>query len=193
MELIEGQVEFNVKKSQIYRRIKKGEVFIHPTDTIYGLGCDATNQQGVKKLRAIKSRHKRPFLVIVPSKEWVRENCELPKEAEKWMEKWPGPITLILKLKNKDCVTKETNQGFNTLGLRMPNHWFSEVAKELGVPIISTSANKIGESFMTSLENLNPKIRAKLDFIIYDGEKKGSPSTLIDLTQEKAEIKKRKK
>ena len=150
--ILEGKKEFEVNKSTIYKKIKKGSVFIHPTDTIYGIGCDATNPEGVNKLRNIKSRYKRPFLIIAPSKEWVKENCEITGEAEKYMEKWPGPVTLILKLKNRKCVAKETNYGLDTLGIRMIKHWFGDVAKELDVPIITTSANRIGEDFMTSLE-----------------------------------------
>ena len=191
--IIEGKKEFEINKSTIYKKIKKDAVFIHPTDTIYGIGCDATNPEAVKKLRAIKFRYKRPFLVIAPSLRWVKENCEITKEAEKYMKKWPGPVTLILKLKNRKCVAEETNYGLNTLGIRMIDHWFNDVAKELDVPIITTSANRIGEDFMTSLETLDPTIKSKLDFILYEGEKKGHPSTLIDLTQEKVEIKERKK
>lgn len=191
--ILEGKREFEINKSNIYRKIKKGAVFIHPTDTIYGIGCDATNPEAVKKIRLIKSRYKNPFLVIAPSQEWVKENCVITKEAEKYMKKWPGPITLILKLKKKDCIAKETNFGLDTLGIRIIDNWFGDVAKELDVPIITTSANKTGEDFMTSIETLNPEIKSKLDFILYEGEKKGHPSTLIDLTQEKVEIKERKK
>lgn len=193
MEIIEGQIEFNVKRRLIYPKIKKGAVFIHPTDTIYGIGCDATNTDAVKRIRSIKSRYKRPFLVIAPSKEWIKENCEVTKEVEEYMKQLPGPLTLILKLKNKKCVAKETNYGKDTLGIRIPKHWFSETAKELDIPIITTSANRVGEYFMTSLENLNPEIKAKIDFIFYEDEKKGKPSTLIDLTKKKVGIKERKR
>ena len=188
--IIEGKKEFEINKNTIYRKIKKGAVFIHPTDTIYGLGCDATNAEGVKRLRKIKSRYKRPFLVIAPSKEWVRENCEVTEEAEKYMKKWPGPITLILKLKNK-CVDKNVNNNLDTLGIRMIDHWFGNVTKELDTPIITTSANRIGEDFMTSSETLNPEIKAKLDFMLYEVKKRGRPSTLIDLTQKKTAVRKR--
>lgn len=190
--IIENKEEFEVNKSVIYKKIKKGTVFIHPTDTIYALGCDATSEKGVKKLRSIKDRYKRPFLVIAPSIEWVKKNCEITKEVEKYMKKWPGPISLILKLKNKECIDKNVNNGINTLGIRIINHWFQDVAKELDIPIISTSANKIGDYFMTSLETLNPEIKSKLDFIIYEGPIKGHPSTLIDLTKKKIAIKERK-
>jgi len=190
MRIIE-QTEFNLNRSSIYKEIKKGAVFIHPTDTIYGIGCDATNQEAVKRLRSIKTRYKKPFLVMAPSKEWVQENCEIPKAAVSWVNKWPGPLTLILRLKNKECIASEVNNGENTIGIRMPDHWFRQTATELSIPIVTTSANFVGEDFMTSLENLDQKIKANMDFIIYEGEKRGQPSTLMDFTKKKLEIKKR--
>ena len=78
-----------------------------------------------------------------------------------------------------------------TLGIRIPEHWTSNIAKELNTPIVTTSANVTTKEFMTSIDNLDPTIKSKVDFIIYEGEIKGHPSTLIDLTKETVEIKKR--
>ncbi len=173
------QDEFNVRKEEILMKIKDGAVFIHPTDTIYGIGCNANHQSAVKRVREIKARNERPFSVIAPSKEWINENCH---NGEKWIEKLPGPYTLILKLKNKECIVDEVNMGMDTLGVRIPDHWFSNVASESKTPIITTSANITGEDFMTTLDNLDPEIESKIDFIIYEGEKHGKPSKIIDLT-----------
>lgn len=183
--------EVHVGSESLRNEILGGAVFVHPTDTIYGLSCDATNDEAVKKIREIKSRFKRPFSVIAPSKEWIRENCEVTNEAEEWLKKLPGPYTLILKLKNRYAVSKDANMGMETVGVRIPAHWFTEIVEWLGVPVISTSANKMDDDYMTSLEDLNPEIKTKVDFIIYEGEKKGRPSTLVHLEGEEVKIKER--
>ncbi|HLD07410.1 MAG TPA: L-threonylcarbamoyladenylate synthase [Candidatus Nanoarchaeia archaeon] len=187
------QAEFNLNRSKVYREIKKGAVFIHPTDTIYGIGCDATNGAAVQRLREIKGRYAKPLLVMAPSKEWVKENCAVPKQAEQWLSKWPGSHTLILGLKNKGCIAKEVNKGEDSLGVRMPDHWFRQAATELDIPIVSTSANLAGEEFMTSLDDLDQGIRAKIDFAVYEGEKRGHPSTLMDFTAAKVRVTERKR
>ena len=91
--------ELKIYKQDFYKRIKSGKIFIYPTDTIYGLGCDATNAEAVKKIREIKERTKSPFSVIAPSKKWIKENCEITKKRALW--KLPGKYTIIFKLKNK--------------------------------------------------------------------------------------------
>lgn len=182
--------EFELNKEYLLTQIKKGAVFIYPTDTIYGIGCNALNPVAVLKLRRIKKRPKRPFSVIVPSKKWIRDNCD-NSAIGKWIKKLPGPYTLILKLKNMDAVAKEVNSGLSTLGVRIPDHWFSKVVKELNLPIITTSANISGEDFMISLDDLSLEIKAKIDLIIYEGEKTAMPSQIIDLTKQRVKIIKR--
>ena len=183
--------ETNIEKEDIKEMILGGAVFIYPTDTIYGIGCNALDKEAVTRLRKIKKRHQMPFSVIVPSKNWIKNNCKLKKEGDKWISKLPGPYTLIVPLKEKGIVAEETNNGKDSLGGRIPDHWFTEIVQELGVPIVTTSANFMGEDFMTSLDDLNPEIKSKVDFIIYDGEKIGRPSKLVFLTEEKTEIKER--
>lgn len=180
--------EFMLRKKELLRLINEGALFIHPTDTIYGIGCDATDSRAVNAVREVKDRWHNPLSVIAPSKQWIRENCELTKHGEVWMEKLPGPYTLILRLKNKRAVAEEVNLGSGTLGVRIPEHWFSGVAGEAGVPIVTTSANIHGQHFMTSLEDLSPKIQAKMSFAVYEGVKTGRPSKLIDLTSEEERL-----
>jgi len=183
--------EVQIQALQIKEDILNGAVFIHPTDTIYGLSCDATNDEAVGKIREIKSRFKRPFSVIAPSKDWIIENCEMTKEAEEWLGKLPGPYTLIMKLKNKESVSEKANMGMDTIGVRIPAHWISHAAATIGVPLITTSANKTDEDYMTTIENLNDEIKGKVDFIIYEGEKHGRPSKLVHLEGDEVEVKER--
>ena len=175
--------ELNLEKQSIIGAIIDGAIFIHPTDTIYGIGCNAELSNAVRKVRQLKGRATNPFSVIVPSLEWVNENCIVTKEAEEWLSKLPGPYTLILKLKKKDCVAKEVNPSLNTLGIRIPNHWIRNVAAEAEVPVVTTSVNRANEDYMISLEDLDPAIKSGIDFMIYEGKKEGKPSKIIDLTE----------
>ena len=174
--------EVKLEKSSIIDSIITGSVFIHPTDTIYGIGCNAENPNSVKKVRKLKGRATNPFSVIAPSLDWINENCIVTKKGKEWLDKLPGPYTLIFKLKNK-CVAKEVNPSLKTLGIRIPNHWFKNIVAEAEVPVVTTSVNKSNEDYMTSLEDLDPSIKASIDFILDDGKKKGKPSKIIDLTE----------
>ena len=94
-------------------------------------------------------------------------------------------------MKNKDAIADNVAPGLNTVGIRIPDHWFSMVANVLNIPLVTTSANIVGDEFMTSIENLNSNIKSNVDFIVYEGERKGRPSTLINLSKKKEDIKKR--
>lgn len=177
------KTEVAIRKHEIMQRIDEGEVFIHPTDTIYGLGCNATDEKAVKQLRKLKERQDAPFSIWAPSKEWITQNCEVKPDMQEWLEKLPGSLTLVLKLKNKSVISKSVNPGTDTIGVRLPDHWFGRVVKEIGIPIVTTSANKTGKPFMTSLEDLDMEIKQGVRFIVYEGEKKGKPSQIVHLIE----------
>ncbi len=180
--------QFFGSKKYYLKKITDGAVFIYPTDTIYGIGCDATNDAAVRRIREAKKRSDSPFSVAVPSKSWIKENCILSAEAKKWLDKLPGPYTLLLKLKNKNAAASSVNPKTDVLGIRMPDNWFSKVIAELNLPIVSTSANVTAKKHMTSLNDLDREVAAKVDFIIYEGKKASSPSTIVKLYGRKAEI-----
>ena len=172
------------RKFELIGKIRNGAIFIYPTDTIYGMGCDATNYSAVEKLRKIKNRPNAPFSIIVPDIEWIYENCYVDDEVEEWLSKLPGRYTLILKMKNPFAVA--TNVSFNdTIGIRIPDHEIIKFLAETKKPIITTSVNKSSEDFMTSLDDLDEDIAKAVDFIIYDGVLEGTPSTIVDLVHKK--------
>ncbi len=184
--------EFEMDLPQYTDRILNNEtLFIYPTDTIYGIGCDATNCDALKKLRSVKSRYTMPFSVIAPSKDWIQENCIVGEKEQAWIDKLPGAYTLILKLRNTDAVCRECNNDLGTIGVRIPQHWISKVVTQIGKPIVTTSANLTGGYYMTSMDDLDPKIKAHVEFCVYEGEIKGHPSTLVDLTKDELDIIKR--
>jgi len=182
--------EYNLNRKAILKDVPSS-VFVYPTDTIYGIGCSALNDKLVDKVRKLK-KSSQPFSVIVPNKEWIYENCVVTEEAEEWIRKLPGPYTLLLKLKNKKAVARNVHNydlnGDVIVGIRMPNHWFLAISYSLKLPIVTTSANVTGNNFMTSLDDLDSSIRNGVDYVFYEGPKNGTPSTLVHLGGEKAQV-----
>lgn len=182
--------EYLQNKKKYTELIKNGAVFIYPTDTIYGIGCDAGNKKAVEKVRNIKKRPDMPFSIIAPNKNWIVSNFEMTTVSEEWINKLPGPYTLILNI-SKNIIANNVNPTKDTLGIRIPDNWFSKEINELDIPIITTSANITGENFMETIEDLDIKIKNKVDFIIYQGPIHGKPSTVVNLTSEIPDIKER--
>jgi L-threonylcarbamoyladenylate synthase len=171
----------NMNEKKFIEKLAKS-VFIYPTDTIYGIGCNALDEKAVQRIRDIKLRESKPFSVIAPSKQWIHDNCIVNKQIEEHLKKLPGPYTLVMKLKNKKTVASSVNMNLNTIGVRIPDHWLSEIITKLNFPIVTTSVNLSGQEHMTSLENLNYDIKKKVDFIVYEGQKNSKPSTVINCT-----------
>lgn len=179
--------EFLSTKEDLIKLIKSGAVFIYPTDTIYGIGCNAKIDDAVKKIRILKQRPKNPFSIIAPSKEWITQNCILDNS---YLDKLPGPYTFICRLKNK-IVSDFVNPRLDTIGVRIPDSWFTQIIEEASVPFITTSVNITGEPYMQNLNKLDDYIKEGIDYIIDVGPLNGKPSTIIDFTKDKIEIKER--
>jgi L-threonylcarbamoyladenylate synthase len=161
-------------------KIKEGKIFIYPTDTIYGIGCDATNINSVEKIKELKGRDKdKPLSVIAPSIEWIEENLVVDCEFGKYL---PGPYTPILKKKNPDFL-KHVSIG-DSLGVRIPACDFTKEIETAGVPFITTSVNLSGEPFAVSLKDVKEEIKKKIDIFVDSGELNGRPSTLVINGQE---------
>ena len=176
--------------SKIINKIKKGAIFIYPTDTIYGIGCIATNHKSVEKIRSIKVRDEKPFSIIAPSKTWIRETCYV-KHFEDWIKKLPGKYTLILEIKNKKSFSEAVNKNLDTAGIRIPNHWIKNLVRKIGKPLITTSVNLSGEKHIMSIDQIPKSISEKVDFIIDEGILNGKPSTIVLKDNEKIKLIKR--
>lgn len=188
MELSRKQVED--KEDFFLKEILEGKIFIYPTDTIYGIGCNASNKKSVEKIREIKQRESKPFSIIAPSKKWIKDNCILNKSAIKWLNKLPGPYTLILKLKNKSAISNNITSTEN-LGVRIPSNWFAKIVSKSKIPFVTTSVNISGQPHINSITELSNQIKHKVDYVINDGTLNNPPSTIIDLTKDVEEIIKR--
>lgn len=179
--------EFLLNKEEYIETLKEGKLFIYPTDTVYGIGCDATNEIAVYNLRNVKKRPTRPLSIIAPNKDWIKENFIIDEKALDWCNKLPGPYTLVLKLKNKDAISHNITDS-DSVGIRLPDHWISDFVSNFGKPIITSSANITGKNFMTSIEDLDDELKSKVHFFIDEGEINGTPSKIIRLDKEEVEV-----
>lgn len=173
--------------------LKNGYLVAFPTETVYGLGADATNQDAVSRIFSIKNRPKNHPLILHLGSINEIENwaIEIPDYAYKLANKyWPGPMTLILNRKSnvKDFVTG----GQETVGIRIPNHEIAlsllQEFKKIGSgAIVAPSANKFGKVSPTSFEHVSQELLNDLDSndLILDGGQCqiGVESSIIDCTK----------
>ena len=169
-------------RKSIIRGILSGDVFLYPTDTLYGLGCDATNPRASGIIRNIKNSQN-PFSVIAPSKEWIKDNLVVTRPE--YLERLPGPYTLIFRMKSS-VVCREVAE--NMLGVRIPDHPFTGIVQEAGTPFVTTSANISGETPAWNTHGVPAYIEKKMNMVIDDGIIKNPPSRVIDLTGKKPRI-----
>lgn len=169
--------ELEQKVPEIIQKIKEGAIFICPTDTIYGLSCDATNEQAVQKIRSIKQRDTKPLSIWVPSKNWITTHCQT---ISTYIHKLPGPYTLITTLNNPSSLAPSVLQGVTQVGVRIPQHPFHKIVEQLNTPLITTSVNIQGQPYAKNIHQLPSFILSHVDFIIEDGEKSNKPSTIIN-------------
>jgi L-threonylcarbamoyladenylate synthase len=159
-----------------------GKVFIYPTDTLYGIGGNAMDKKVVDRVYEIKKREARkPLSVIMANLEMIQEYCDLNKQEKAVLKKHlPGPFTFIIRLK-REVRMPVTDTEF--LGVRIPSHPFAVgLSRQTGLPIISTSANISGEKDAFKVDDIDPEIKNKVDFILDQGETKFKQgSTVVDL------------
>lgn len=156
------------------KEILAGKIFIYPTDTIYGIGCNALDKKAVEKIREIKRRDQKPFSVIAPSFEWIKKNCIIDFNLEKYLQ---GPYTLILKKKDKNFLSHVSETEF--IGIRIPDYDFTREIQSAGVPFITTSVNFSGEKPANEIKEISGEILEKVDYVFNAGKLSGKPSTII--------------
>lgn len=184
MENRRGGSELGIDKlEKAVKIIKKGGVIVYPTDTCYGIGCDATNPLAIEKIFKIKGREKdKPLPVIASSIEMIEKYVFLEERAIKLFKAFPG-ISVALKKKGNaipDIVNKEK------LAFRIPSNEISKKLSELSdKPIISTSANRSGDPSPYSIEEVKSSLKKfleEIDLFIDGGDlDKNLPSTIVDL------------
>ena len=174
--------------------IKKGGVIVCPTDTVYGLLCDATNKKSVERIFKIKKREKsKPLGIFVKDIKSAKKCAFINKNQEKVLkEKWPGKFTFILK-KKLNCGLSLLVGNKETVGIRIPDYKLViEILKKIKKPIVQTSANISGQPAITKIKDVLSQFeRANIqpDLIVDAGDlPQNKPSKIIDLTNNKFKI-----
>lgn len=167
--------------------LSEGGIAVLPTETVYGLACDATNPAAIAKVYAAKGRPgTNPLIVHVDSIEMARKCVsEWPPQAQVLSERfWPGPLTLVLP--KSALIPLEATAGLDTVAVRMPaNRWFREIIRLLGRPAAAPSANPYMGLSPTRVQHLDPELLQLVDLVLDDGPcSLGLESTVVDLSGE---------
>ena len=178
---------------QIVDVLRNGGVIIYPTDTVYGLGCDITNQRAVERICKIKGinpkKHNFSF-VCADLSNIAQYTRVITKPVFKMMKKGlPGPFTFILEASS--VVPKILHSNKKTVGIRVPDHSISRaIVEELGQPILSTSIHDEDEviEYSTDPELIFEKYQHLVDVVIDGGYGQNVASTILDCTGDEVEV-----
>jgi L-threonylcarbamoyladenylate synthase len=168
--------------------LRRGGLVAFPTETVYGLGADASNPAAVARIYEVKGRPTgHPVIVhIGDAGELSRWAREIPEAAIKLAARfWPGPLTLVLR--RATGVGDELTGGEDTIGLRIPNHPVAlELLRQFGGGIAAPSANKFGRISPTTAEHVRNDLGDEVNLILDGGPCEiGIESTIVDLSRDR--------
>lgn len=165
--------------------LREGGVILYPTDTIWGLGCDATNVNAVKRIFEIKNRPAEKNLILLTNSDQMLMHYvkDIPEVAWEIMELSEKPVTIIYD--HPKNLPAEVCANDNTIAIRVTKDPFCKILiQKLKKPLVSTSANISGESSPALFHEISDKIKKSSDHIVnlrQDEKKKALPSSIIKL------------
>ena len=179
---VDSDIEFAVSEAK--KIFDSGGIFIYPTDTIYGFGCNPFNDTALQILSGIKGREEqKPYIYLIDSVSTLLNYIDLNDDQIFAMLKniWPNPISFILKLNYK---TRNLLK-FDAAAFRIPNNTFClELLSELKAPLVSTSVNFRNQQHLTDYHSINNEFADRVDAIFFMNENEYTgASTLVDLTK----------
>ena len=174
--------------------LRNGGVILYPTDTVWGIGCDATDPEAVAKVYAIKNREDSKSLVLLASDMICRYVKEIPEMAVQLVEVNDKPMTIIypgavvgpspvtsgavertLPKADRRCLAFNTVAEDGTVGIRIPMMDFcQQLVAKLGRPLVSTSANISGEPTPKKFAEISEQIKSSVDHIVDPSLERGS-------------------
>jgi L-threonylcarbamoyladenylate synthase len=171
--------------------IREGEVIAFPTETVYGLGADASSNEAIEKIFEAKGRPSDNPLIV-----HIAKLDQLPLAASGWSETaeklmrafWPGPLTIVLP--KSEQIAERTTAGLSTVGVRMPDHPVaSALIDAAGVPLAAPSANRSGKPSPTRGDHVYHDLNGRIKGILDGGTTGvGLESTVVEVTEETVTI-----
>jgi L-threonylcarbamoyladenylate synthase len=170
----------DMSRVELAKAIRDGKIFVYPTDTLYGIGCNALVKESVAKIVKAKLREPgKPFSVIAPSKEWITENTRITTDNAKFVDSLlPGPYTILLRSKiNIPLVTSE-----GKIGVRIPKNEFCDFIRSQGVPFVTSSVNAGATPPARSISEIPEGIAMVADYAIDAGQLSDASSRIFDIS-----------
>jgi len=157
-----------------------GEAVVYPTETVYGLGADATDPAAVERVYGLKDRPRdKPLSVAFGSVDAALSLVPASDRARRFARTFlPGPVTVVVD--RGDALAAELTDGGPRVGIRVPDHRTSRALADAAGPITATSANRSGAGSVRRVDELDPRIRDGCAVVLDGGETPGGESTVVD-------------
>jgi len=168
------------------KTIISGGVIVYPTETVYGIGTNALDEQAVLRVFQIKKRPlSMPIFLAVSSLEMLDRVAELDNDDKEILKQLlPGPLSVLVR--RKSIVPDILTASSSLVGIRFPDHEVALRIIDVTGPITSTSANRTGSPPPASADEVSAEIATRVDMVLNGGRCKfGQPSTLLDLANRK--------
>lgn len=179
-----NSIASEIERSIAY--LKRGEVILYPTDTVWGLGCDARNIKAIAKIYRIKERDRnKPMLCMVSDLEMLKQYVKVRPEVAAYLKKTTRPTTVIYP--EAKGLPSNLLAADDSIAIRIVNDPFcTPLIKAFGAPIVSTSANRSQHPNPSSFEEIEDSILERVDYIVNLQSKKKiePPSRLVKIAQD---------
>ena len=179
--------DINQEVHKAFEIIKEGGIILYPTDTVWGIGCDATNPEAVAKIYQLKQREETKSMIVLMNGEKMIYNVfkEVPEVAWQIIDLSEKPTTIILDQPRN--VATNLIASDNTLGIRLVKEPFCfKLMEKMKKPLVSTSANISGQPTPIAFKDISQDIIKGVDYVVNLHQEKiaGKPSTIIKLTND---------
>jgi L-threonylcarbamoyladenylate synthase len=171
--------------------IKKGELVVFPTETVYGIGADAFNKEAVEKIFSAKKRpNDNPLIIHISNYEMLNSICKETNKIENKLIKyfWPGPFSIVLK--KSDKVPNIVTANLDTVAVRMPNHKVAlDFINKCNTPIAAPSANVSSRPSGTNVQDIYDELKDKVSYFIDENDSFiGIESTVVQVIGDNVHI-----
>jgi L-threonylcarbamoyladenylate synthase len=180
-------IDLNTEVHKAFEIIQNGGIILYPTDTVWGIGCDATNAEAVAKIYALKKRAETQSMICLMNGEKMMYNVfkDIPEVAWQLLDLAENPTTLILD--NPRNVAANVIAPDKSLGIRIVKEPFCfKLLERMKKPLVSTSANISGQPTPIAFKDISPEIIKGVDYVVNLHRERiaGKPSTIIKLTND---------